>query len=77
MIPRSNGSLRIDFEVSVRNRVQRGMVLGPHGRMLQELRQDLKADLSKFYQRPVVLSVTVVIRSRPLEHYSQTPIVVD
>jgi len=38
-VPKLNGELRIDFHLDVKNEVQQGIILGPKGRMLKEVRE--------------------------------------
>ena len=38
-VPKLNGELRVDFKLDVRNEVQKGMILGKRGRILNEVKQ--------------------------------------
>jgi len=38
-VPKLNGELRIDIALDVKNDVQKGMLLGEHGRIMKDLRE--------------------------------------
>ena len=40
MVPKSDGSMRVDFEIYAKSNVQRKMLLGEKGRILDKVRRN-------------------------------------
>eukprot|EP00347_Sterkiella_histriomuscorum_P018863 403343883 len=61
-VPKLNGELRIDVALDVKNDVQKGMLLGEHGRIIRQVRERATQLLVEKIQRPVSMFVEVKIR---------------
>lgn len=59
-VPKSDGKLRVEFSLGVNHGVIRGIVIGKGGRIVDGLRKDAAAALSKHYQKPVQVVLQVV-----------------
>ena len=54
-VPKTNGELLIDYKLSVPRRSIKGIIIGKKGRIIRGLREEVQAELSRIYQKPVVV----------------------
>ena len=57
--PKTNGELIVDFRLEVPNNSTKGIIIGKEGRIIDDLRKQAVAALSKVYQRPVAVNINV------------------
>jgi len=60
-VPKSNGELLVDYKLSVPRQSYKGILIGEKGRIIKGVREEVQAELSKIYQKPVVVFTSIVI----------------
>ena len=60
-VPKTNGELLVDYKLHVPRNSTKGIILGEKGRIIKGLREEVEANLSKHYQKPVKVWIEVVL----------------
>ncbi|CAI2369508.1 unnamed protein product [Moneuplotes crassus] len=60
-VPKTNGELLVDYKLHVPKNSVKKIVIGRKGRIIKGLRQEVEAELSKHYQKPVQVCIQVVL----------------